>query len=170
MPYAKEHIILHHFVQTIEHDVLIPLFLDGKLNSYVKTEELSSKCPRNLGYRNSIMGIAVTCDGIVGISYFGFTKKSIGLLGSPESIHKTPVMQYHKLPENLVRTYLKNKTTAINITTLNKKLQTFIQGNNYGSSKNSVGEETIFHRERRIFEGMLTAGDTSRLFDGVYSL
>lgn len=160
MPFKEEHVKLHQFVHTIEHDVLIPLFSSGTLNSYTRIEELSTAYKKPCGYKHTVIGLSITSRCLFGVDYFGHLKKSLGLFESPQKTSKVPVICYQKIPENIIRTHLKDKNTAVNLKNRNRQLQDFIQGKNHDTKQeDSLGEETNFRRERRIFESMFEAGD-----------
>lgn len=158
MPFSRDQRIVHKCIHTLESEVFIPLFSSGALDSYTRIEELSPKYNK-IGLIHTVLGIAVTSRNIFGIRYFTHIKKSVGLSESPQMLHRVPVVQYHKIPQVLILKHLKNKETATQLEKLNDSLKaiiknTSIQGDTHGTTQNSVGEENVLRRERRIFKSM----------------
>ena len=155
MPFSRDHRIIHKGIHVLESEVFIPLFSSGVLDSYTRIEELSPKYNK-IGFIHTVLGIAVTSRNIFGIRYFTHVKKSVGLSESPQLVQRVPVIQYHKIPQILILKHLKNKETAVQLEQLNHKLKTLMnsKGESYGNTQNSVGEENVFRRERRIFKSM----------------
>ena len=109
----KKLIELNQFIHALEKEVLLPMFHTKQFSQFVSGEELSNHCCKNTWTtKGQIIGCVLFSTDIIAINYFGYIKKSFGLLSSYETQSNVPTLIFEKIPENVIYKYSSSRKLA----------------------------------------------------------
>ena len=155
VPYG-ELVELHQFIHTFEYEVLTPLLSTRKLSSFIRVEEYLS--PRNKKRKdeevNNILGISIASDLIFAVDYYGYIKKSFGLLSCHETQKNVPIIVFEKIHESWL---LKKFMTKIIVPDLRRHKRNIIKmlyKEKYHEHTYRLGKKTVRPRKAGGFKGL----------------
>lgn len=121
---------LNCFIHTLELEVLIPFIFERFLSPYIKKEKFlgSYPCKRAKGFVGSVMGVSVVSHGIFGINYYGYIKKSRGLTDCLYESQDVPVLNFSKIPNDILLKYSRTKITNNEIETYRDGIKKILDG------------------------------------------
>ena len=155
VPY-RELVELHQFIHTFEYEVLIPLLSTRKLSSFIRVEEyLNTKINKHkVNNFGGVLGFSVASDLVFAIDYYGYLKKSFGLLSQHETQKNVPIILFEKIPESWLLSKFSAKIVAPEVRKHKKNILKLLYKEKYHEHTYRLGKKVIRPRKARGFEGL----------------
>lgn len=160
VPY-RELVELHQFIHTFEYEVLTPLLGTRKLSSFIRVEEYLS--PRNKKRKDeevsNILGISIASNLIFAIDYYGYIKKSFGLLSCHETQRNVPIIVFEKIHESWLLKKFLTKIIVPELRRHKKNLLKTLYKEKYHEHSNRLGKKIVRPRKARSFDYLWETDD-----------
>ena len=160
VPY-RELVELHQFIHTFEYEVLTPLLGTRKLSPFIRVEEYLSHRVKKIKDKeiSNILGISVASNLIFAVDYYGYIKKSFGLLSCTETQSNVPVIAFEKIHESWLLKKFITKIILPDLRRHKKNLLKTLYKEKHREHSNRLGKKIVRPRKARSFDYLWETDD-----------